>query len=303
MNCREAAPLDALNVFHQPEGATMKRFHLFSLLSGLALAAAQSVHATPLASAMIDGPAIGNCVSGGALVACAPSVSLLDGNAAAPGGNLTLNALGGVLAPTMPVTTVSGQAGGHGVVLQSLVHADWFDSSGGTSLAERYLQGAATYALGSPLSAAQLALALAQFDSPQAALGGLDPWQFLSDPNLSYVDLVSGILHLGLAGYLDATSIVNGLVPTGQSAGLQVSDVIKVSVDSGPAQYLYGFFATPSGLQGSLPGAMTGNYDLTLALAVPEPGSLALLSIGLACAAGQRRRQPRDSVIAPPIRG
>ena len=31
----------------------MKRFPLFSLLSGLALAAAQSVHATPLASAMI----------------------------------------------------------------------------------------------------------------------------------------------------------------------------------------------------------------------------------------------------------
>ena len=271
----------------------MKSYRLLSSAAIIALALQWSTpaQAVPITNATVSGPAVGNCVSGASLTACAASASLLDGDASHPTGNITLNALGGALTPSAPVTTVSGLIGTHAITLQSLVHGDWFTSMPGQMLAETFIQSAAQYAIGSPLTVGQLAAALLQFDTPQAALGGFSPWQLVSDPSLSYVTLADDVLHIGLAGYLDATAVLNGLIPTGKVNGLQVSDVIKVSLDGGPAQYLYSFYATPSGLTGSAPFAMTGNYDIALASTVPEPDSMALLGLALAGLVVTRRKQ------------
>lgn len=210
----------------------------------------------------------------------------LTGNAADPTGNVELSKFGG------PVTTLSGDISGNPITLSSLDLSDW--TAGSNALATQYIQDAAMAAFGFNLIAGDLATALSSFFTLDILPGAgiLNPWQLVSDPNISYVDGNSGGVSIGLAGLLDATLFLQGIagslaiVPPGS----QASEVVKVTYN-GITDYLYGFSATPSGYHivgttGST-APFTGNYEVK---AVPEPAALWLFGIGLAGLLASRRR-------------
>lgn len=212
----------------------------------------------------------------------------LTGNAADPTGNIELSKFGG------PVTTLSGDIAGNPITLSSLVLSDW--TAGSNALAMQYIQDAAMAAFGFNLNTGDLATALSSFFTLDILPGAgvLNPWQLVSDPNISYVNGdSSGGVSIGLAGLLDATSFLQGIagslavVPPGS----QASEVVKVTYN-GMTDYLYGFSATPSGyhLVGTAGPTtpFTGNYEVK---AVPEPAALWLFGIGLAGLLASRRRR------------
>jgi len=211
------------------------------------------------------------------------ATTALGGNAAAPGGNVELSKYGG------PLTVMSGTGGGHNITLSSLQLTDW--SANGNALATSYIQDASMAAFGSNLTSAQLTTALSKFftlDLDPGA-GTLNPWQLVSDPNLSYVDITDNTLSIGLAGLLDASPFLSGISGIPLPAGKQASEVVKVSFDGGDAKYLYGFSATSSGVHASDGVSFTGNYEVTSS--IPEPGSVALVGISLLGLLATRRRK------------
>jgi hypothetical protein len=136
------------------------------------------------------------------------------------------------------------------------------------------------------LTPAQYAAAVTAFFTPTATLGGRAPWQLVSDPNVSYAELDGHTAHIGLAGFLDASPILTALFGVALPPGLQVSEVVEVTFGSAH-DYLFSFFATPSGVHARDGSSYTGNYDVT----IPEPESLALFGIGLVgLFLGRRRR-------------
>ena len=226
---------------------------------------------------------------------------LSGGSAALPpgaGGNVELSKFGG------PVTTLTGNFNGKPIWLSSLVDSDWGTAANPTALTLGYIGGAADSA-GITLNAAGWLAALTGFFTDNPFLGGYAPWELVSDPNISYVNLDSDghTVLIGLAGFIDASFILQGLLPPGSldpTKTYQVSEVVKVNLD-GLEQYLYGYSATLSGVcAGSSsttacvqppfpapPMSYTGNYEVK----IPEPGALALFGIGLVgLYLGRRRR-------------
>lgn len=249
----------------------------------LAITASVSTLAVPISSTSISGPhtiwgvsAPGLLTPGFGTIATA-----LTGNAANPAGNVELSKFGG------SVATLNGNIGSNPVTLSSLVLSDWI--AGGNALATNYIQDAAMAAFGSNLSAPQLNVALNDFFNLDLDPGSgvLNPWQLVSDPNISYVNGDSGIVNIGLAGFLDASPVLSNLfgslLPSGSlPPGLQVSEVVKVTYN-GKTDYKYSFFATPSGYHTAafpLDQSYTGNYEVHIQ--VPLPSVLWLLGIGFA---------------------
>lgn len=257
------------------------------LKSVLALAAALALsigaQAAVLTSATISGTTAAFNINGTAN--SDPLATVLGGTATAPGSNIQLGSLG------VATGTLTGMVGGHSVTLQSLTFADWFTPAGGVTLAEKYIQSAAT-AFG--ITIADMADTVNKFKTLDVlpGVGVLNPWQFVSDPNISYVaDGADGLLHVGLAGYYDATAFLTGLFGNIVPAAAQASEVVKITIDGGTSQYLYSFSAT-NVRPGFETSVYSGNYDVRV---IPEPGSLALIGLGLAGMAALRRRKSKQA--------
>ncbi|MBW4495774.1 MAG: NF038130 family PEP-CTERM protein [Oscillatoria princeps RMCB-10] len=219
--------------------------------------------------------------------------TILTGNSSSPTGNVELFANSEALNNTAfnsysKVTTLSGLLGGRSITLSSLTAADWATNvGGGLTLAQKWFKDALTNnGLGSLIGTTTGNTAYTSF----LASGGR---QRFSDANISYVNQndTTGQISIGLAGHLDAKSLLLPVVPTSLQpllAGktIQASEIVKVSYDGGPAQYLYNFSATNSGLVEQGDGiSHRGNYELLLAgippEKVPEPSAmLGLMGLG-----------------------
>ncbi|MBE2257470.1 MAG: NF038130 family PEP-CTERM protein [Rhodobacteraceae bacterium] len=244
-------------------------------LAVLALAASAGASAVPMTVTGVSGNYIvWQKLTLGPSLTAAPNAGLAaiqaalnGGNAATPGSNVELSKFGG------PITSLTGNINGKPITLWSLDEGDW---RGG--LDQQYIQGAAN-SVG--VTSFDMTNALNAFYTPTANLGGRAPWQLVSDPNISYVDMGAGHgVNIGLAGFLDATPVLQAMFPSVVvPQGSQVSEVVRVDLD-GLQKYLYGFSATPSGVCAGCTTpypSYTGNYEVR----IPEPESLALFGIGL----------------------
>jgi len=109
-------------------------------------------------------------------------------------------------------------------------------------------------------------------------------FQRTSDPNISYITTSGNDLLIGLAGHFNAKAFYSSMLGPFASLinnGFQVSEVVKAQYGSDPAQLLYSFSATASGLVNNVGTgndglSHTGNYEVALRgvvppASVPEP--------------------------------
>jgi len=233
-------------------------------------------------------------------------VTVLGGNAAAPGGNVELFAssdgLSNAAFASASETTLSGSLGGNAITLSSLTAADWATpvGNGSMTLGEKWFDDV----LSANLTAAEysgLALPILTYYGAFVAAGGQ---QQFSDANISYVEETGGVVDVGLAGFIDAKLLLDTLLGTNLTGPtIAFSEIVQIDYD-GISGYLYGVgpgSVTSSGQVSSDPTAsFTGNFGLTTGVGgnlvqatVPLPGTLALFGAGAAVLLGFRRRQAK----------
>ena len=210
---------------------------------------------------------------------------VLDGDATHPTGNVELAASSEESGFDFTKnTSLKGQIDGKNIELSSLTASDWTPSFINTWLTQGL--SANGFNLGSA-SVGFLANIFTNYGGEQR----------FSDPNVSYVneDDSTGLIKIGLAGHYNANSLltasINGYIAA-QTVGssnwltakallgvlgntpIQASEIVKVSYNGGPAQLLYGFSATNSGLVAADDGVShSGNYEVTLQGVAPTPAA------------------------------
>ncbi len=225
--------------------------------------------------------------------------SILGGSASSPGGNVELFASSERTGANFNTpTTLSGVLNGTTITLSSLTAADWnvfglqwFGQFLNTAL---NTQGQATRAM----------MGDAALYNQFVAAGGR---QTFSDPNISYVnqDDTTGEVSIGLAGHFNAYAQVAARIPSLAPLlrrDFQASEIVKVIYGDGPAQYLWSFSATASGLREVSDGiSHNGNYEVRFQgtlpehppEAVPEPTAiLGLVAMGGLLVAAKRKADP-----------
>lgn len=223
---------------------------------------------------------------------------ILSGDASSPTGNIELfstSESGGFSDPG-PVT-LSGTLNGTSILLSSLTEDDWLNSG----FAQQWFEEFLDQALNTTGQNTRSLLGDSFLYNAFVNNGGRE---IFSDPNISYVNQAdSGLVTIGLAGHFDAfnrvTSQVPQLIPFLNSS-FQASEIVKVIYDNGPAQYLYSFTATKSGLTELSDGVShSGNYEVSFGGKVPEPESVpepataaALGLVGLAGVALRQKSKP-----------
>lgn len=180
-----------------------------------------------------------------------------------PGGNIELGD-NDLLIPAQPAQTLTGTLPSGQLTVSSLLLADWNApfGSAGLTLAAKYLADAIFVGCGITVDTADpgfAALVTAFTANP-------GPWIRLSDPNVSYANEDNGIVTLGLAGLLNAKTLVPltcpDPIPTPDV--IQASEVAKVTGESSTS-YLYSFAATDSGITSDdATESHTGNYEISL---------------------------------------
>ncbi|MGD1913224.1 MAG: NF038130 family PEP-CTERM protein [Rivularia sp. (in: cyanobacteria)] len=230
--------------------------------------------------------------------------TVLDGNAANPGGNVELAAKSEKDEFDFTKnTTLKGKIGGKDITLSSLTKEDWDTTNdSGMSFGERWFNEALIAngfetLLQTPSFIIKGIFGVDDLFSVFESEVGLERF---SDPNISYVNQdITGEISIGLAGHYDAKSIplLENLLavadgfrdPSKRGTAIQVSEVVKVTYDE-KTDFLYSFEATETGLTDKDDGfSHNGNYEVTLkgknvdfsrAAAVPEPSvMLGLLSV------------------------
>lgn len=220
---------------------------------------------------------------------------ILSGEASSPTGNIELfstSESGGFSDPG-PVT-LSGTLNGTSILLSSLTADDWL--KGG--FAQQWFEEFLDQALNTTGQNTRSLLGDSFLYNAFVNNGGRE---IFSDPNISYVNQAdTGLVTIGLAGHFDAfnrvTSQIPQLIPF-LNPSFQASEIVKVVYDNGPAQYLYSFTATQSGLSELVDGVShSGNYEVSFlgnvpeSEAVPEPAAAAALGlVGLAGIALRRK--------------
>lgn len=252
--------------------------------------------------------------------------AILAGNSSAPGGNVELFAtsetvnLSTYLASNAR-TNIEGTVAGKSLTLSSLTATDWFGPSlnttyGQSNLANTWFNAFYDAAgLAANESAIKTLLGLSSF-TPSSFIRQLAYTAFLSDnvkgfqrssdPNISYITTSGNDLLIGLAGHLNAKAFyASQLGPFASfiNNGFQVSEVVKAQYGNDPAQFLYSFTATNSGLvnnsgTGNDGLSHTGNYEVALrgvvppAASVPEPSVIfGLVGLGGLLAAKRKQQQ------------
>jgi hypothetical protein len=244
-------------------------------------------------------------------------------NTGAPTGNVELFATSDTLNNAQfnayhGTTSIIGTLGAPTLTISSLNTDDWATVvSPGKTLLQSWMTNL--------LASTGLSASAAQ----QGILEGLfvnnNGEQRFSDPNIAYAYTEAGTIHLGLAGFNDAkpflTGAVNSLLATdptnltflGIKAALAsltavpISELVKVSYNNAPAQYLYSFTPTVSGLTSNdSTESFTSVFDIKLndpinasgqrisllvdAVSVPEPSAIFLLGLGLFGLAFSRKK-------------
>ena len=230
--------------------------------------------------------------------------SILAGNSANPGGNVELFASSETLTNTQYLasnarTSVSGLVGGSMLTLSSLTADDWFGAGASRNTSYGANNLANTWFNAFLNAAGQGSASLANRTQAYNTFFGIGGFQRSSDPNISYINTSGSDINIGLAGHYDLrTFYTRPGSPYAPLAALlpnrfQASEVVRATYN-GTTQYLYSFFATPTGLthSGSVGAdghSHSGNYQVSLPgvvtppppTAVPEPSAMLAL-FGLA---------------------
>jgi hypothetical protein len=196
-------------------------------------------------------------------------------------------------------TTLTGDFGGPDQIkLYSVTKADWeandyrlvkdyvIDSADSVGIALTDANLDADCDPGAPVVACKQVFVAV----PIPALGGSIAFR-ISDPNISFVNLNGGNLEIGLSAALDSTAFLQPLLdifaPGVTLTPPNVASEVVIYEWQGQRQAFYGFDCVDSRQDaGDGPIHATNSYSCT----VPEPGTVALLALGLVGAGWAPRR-------------